>query len=88
MFASPKEFEEALAQMCRYYRALHEIWGITEADDKGSVSSWVRLGGKILEKLDTTVSDIEAYSGCVDLRIVVDELKQMRAAKDGTVERE
>lgn len=82
-----QEFEDALSKLCRFYRALYDIWETAEIADKPAVSYWVRIGGKLTEELDVSMSDIEAYSGVADLRIVLSELKQMRAAKEASAER-
>jgi hypothetical protein len=68
--------------MCRHYRALSEIWQKTEADDTVGVARWVRLGGKIVEQMDESIAEVEAYTGAADLRLVLDDLKRMREAKE------
>ncbi len=79
------EFEESMAQLCRFYRAQRQLFSETSAQDKPSITAWVRTGGKIMEKMDEVLSDIEVYSGTADLRITIAELKQMRVAKEGQV---
>ncbi len=84
---STKDFEERLAQLGRFYRALHDMYANIRPDDQPSIAQWVRLGGKIMERMDEVLSEIEVYSGAADLRIITSELKQMRAAKESVVER-
>jgi hypothetical protein len=82
-----KEFEDVLSQLCRLYRAQRELFETAEAADPKSITRWVRTGGKIMEKMDEVLSDIEVYSGLADLRITVAELKQMRDAKESAAEK-
>jgi hypothetical protein len=85
--SSAADLEESLAQLCRLYRAHRELFLVAAAQDEASLLSWVRTGGKIMEKLDEVHSDIEVYSGVADLRITIAELKQMRAAKEAATEK-
>lgn len=85
--SSPQDLEDSLAQLCRFYRAQRELFQTTTALDQRTITSWVLTGGKIMEKMDAVLSDIEVYSGVADLRITTAELKQMREAKESTSER-
>lgn len=87
LIETANKFEEALSQLCRFYRAQRELYVLADAEDKASITSWVRTGGKIMEKMDDVLSDVEVYSGVADLRVTTAELKQMRAAKEAATER-
>lgn len=84
---TPQDLEEKLSQLARFYRAQHQMYSTTIAEDKCGVAEWVRLGGKIMEKMDEVLSDIEVYTGAAELRIITAELKQIRKAKEASVER-
>lgn len=86
-FQASEEFETALAQLCRFYRAQREMYGSVAVDDQRGVTRWVSLGGKLMDKMDEVLSDIEVYSGTSELRVITSELKQMRAAKDSAAEK-
>lgn len=87
LIETANKFEEALSQLCRLYRAQRELYVLADAEHKASITSWVRTGGKIMEKMDDVLSDVEVYSGVADLRVTTAELKQMRAAKEAATER-
>lgn len=72
------EFEAALAKLCRFYRAQHELFVVAVEGDKDAIVRWVRTGGSIMENMDEVQSDIEVYSGLTDLRPTLERLKQMR----------
>lgn len=82
-----KEFEEKLGQLCRLYRAMRQIWSVTESTDQTMVASWVIEGGRIMELLSDVLGDIEEYSGCMDLRLIVDQMKTIRQERAGNPER-
>lgn len=84
---TPAEMEEKLAQLGRYYRAQYEMFSTIVAEDKEGVAKWVRLGGKIMEKMDEILSDVEVYSGTSELRIIIAELELIRKSKIINVER-
>lgn len=71
-----------MAQLCRFYRAQHELFLVAVEGDKDAIVRWVRTGGKIMEKMSEVLSDIEVYSGLTDLRPTLDRLKQMREEKE------
>lgn len=81
------DFEEHLAQLNRLYRALRETWGQTHASDEREVVDWIKTGGALLEKLDEVLSDIEDHAGCVDLRIILDQMQAIRQEREGVKER-
>lgn len=81
------ELEQKLSEVCRYYRALYEMYSTVHASDAQETTQWVLVGGGIMEKLDAAVSDIEAYAGAVDLRLILRDLREMREQKSGIADR-
>lgn len=82
-----KSFEDNLARLCRFYRAMRLLWKSTNAKDQDALARWVIDAGKILETLSETLGDIEDYAGCMELRIIVDQMKTIRAERDGRPEK-
>ncbi len=81
------DLEEKLAEVCRYYRALYEVFSTTKSAVVEETTRWVLLGGSMIERLDAAVAEIEEYSGASDLRLVLNDLKEMRAKAHGLVEK-
>lgn len=88
MIETSKEFEDALAQQSRYYRAIHEIWKDTSISDTVVLAKSVALIGKILDKMSDVQAEIERYSGCADMRVIIAELAAMRNSKSSTIVKE
>lgn len=82
-----KDFEDRLAQLCRLYRAAREVWGETNAADDKAVTKWVLTGGKVLDKLNEVLAEIEDHTGCAELRIIVAELRETRANRESKMEK-
>lgn len=76
------EFEQRLEQVCRFYRALREIWAKTNSSDSQQVGYWVQTGGATIETLDELLGDIEDYSGANELRLIWDQLNKIRDDRD------
>lgn len=72
------EFEKRLQQLTRFYRAQRKLWSTTKADDQAAVAAWVTASGKLLDALGETLGDLEDYTGCGELRIVLDQFKTIR----------
>ena len=83
---SDEDFEKSLAQMCRFYRALREIYSTVDASKETELVKWVIVGGRILESMAQQIAAVEAYSGSSDLRLVVAEFKLIRKSKEVGVE--
>lgn len=81
------DFEEKLAQLTRLYRAMRTIWGNTNASSQKQITNWVTTGGKVLDKLNDVIADVEDYAGCLELRVIWDDLKTKRLERDGQKER-
>lgn len=81
MIETAKDFEDALAQQSRYYRAVHEIWKSTSVSDTEKLAKAVALVGKLLDKLSEVQSEIERYSGAADMRVIIAELAEIRNSK-------
>jgi len=79
---SDAELDEKLAQMARLYRAALETWKRTNAEDQTEIAKWVAAGGKILEKLTEVLADIEDYTGCMELRLIWEQLKAVRQERE------
>lgn len=88
MIETSKDFEDALAQQSRYYRAVHEIWKDTSISDPQNLAKAVGLIGKLLDKLSEVQSEIEQYSGAADMRVIIAELAEIRNAKSSRMQGE
>ena len=73
-----QEFEERLATLGRMYRSLLSIWIVTSASDEKEIAKWVETGSAMIERVDELLSEIEEYAGCMELRPIIDRLKQIR----------
>lgn len=73
-----KEFEESLAQLCRFYRAMREIWAQTNVSDRSQVHKPVVAGGRIMTKITMLLADLEVYTGSSEMRLIWDQLKEIR----------
>lgn len=80
---SAKELEEKLEQLKRFYRAQSEIWSHTSSTDQREIAKWVVTGGKIKEGIDGVLAEIEDYTGCTDLRVLLEKMKEVAAERSG-----
>lgn len=79
---SEKTFEDKLAQMCRLYRGLAELWKTVDASNKEEVARWVKAGGLMIEMLDEAMAMVEDHAGAADLRIILDQMAAIRANRE------
>ena len=85
---SDAQFEQRLLQFCRFYRMLREVWEKTNTQEPEEVVRWIQTGSAALELLDESQSDVEAYTGANDLRLLLDEMKRMKEEKQAIEEAE
>lgn len=77
-----KEFELKLAQLCRFYRCLREVWARTNAEDTAQVQKWIVFGGKIIDKTTVLLAELEDYTGSLELRTIWDNLNEIQQKRN------
>lgn len=87
MITNDKEFSEKLTQLIRLYYAEREVFADTDTKNEDELAKWVVTGGKILDKLNQVLADIEDYTGCGELRIILADLKERRQERAAATER-
>lgn len=80
MIKTEKDFDDAIAKLARYYRAVHDQFtqfAQVAVTEDGVAKLMVGPAPRIVEGITETLAEIEAYTGAAEIRALSKELQEV-----------